>query len=260
MCGYLRRRDPGYARLFEDSINLLPYRGLRAARRRSRYFIQLLLAACLGLVAALSMGYWQQIHVARGDAHTAQLQQSLQQLQAAQAEHAQLEQVIAAYAHRAALVASLAVARDNLFHLLAALGRDPAAGLSLDEIRYRDGRATLTGVVPDQRVLTAWVGQLEQAVGLATVEIVELQNAARRDSPRRNRDRVDGAAPAAFSVRVAVGDEDSPDAAQAVSARGSLSSGRGGLHLAAGGVMSAAQPYRQIEPSSAQLAAPGAVP
>ena len=255
----IRRRDPRFALLLEDSINLLPYRGLRAARRRGRYLIQLLLAACLGLAGALGDGYWQQTHVARVDAYNAQLEQSLHQLEPALAENARLEHAIAAYTHRAALIASLAVARDNLFHLLAALGRDPAAGLSLDEIRYSDGRATLTGMVPDQRVLTAWAGRLEQAVGLAEVDIVDLQNASRQDPSRRNHGLAGRTQPVAFSVRVAVGEGD-PPSALAVSRPTAFVPVRGGLRLAARGVRPAVQRPPQVKLPSAQAVMPGAAP
>jgi len=199
-------RDPRFTLLLEDAINFLPYRPMRRARRRRLLAMQFLLAACLGLCGALASGYWQHTHAARNVARRAQLERGLHQLEPAIAESRRLEHAIAAYARRAALIASLAVSRDDLFYLLQALGRARAAGLVLDEIHYRMGRAMVTGVSPDRRVFTAWTGQLERAVGLTEVDVVDIQSARRPDLAPRNTEQAEEAASMKFSVHITVGD------------------------------------------------------
>lgn len=204
--GHSKRRNTLLAPLLDGGINFLPYRHMRAAQRRHRHGTQFLLAACLGLAGALAAGYWQKTHAARDDARRIQLEHRLHDLEPALAESDRLEHAIAAYARRTALLAGLAVSRDDLFHLLQALGRDQVAGLVLNEIRYCAGRATLTGVAPDQHALAVWAGQLTQAVGLGAVEIGEIQ--ALRGSHRIHRQGSQTAdvQQVKFSVRAVVGD------------------------------------------------------
>jgi len=206
LLSYGRYRGPRFALLLEDAINLLPYRPMRRARRRRQLALQFLLAACLGLCGALASGYWQHTHAARNDARRAQLERRLRQLEPALAEGRRLERAIAAYARRAALIASLAVSRDDLFYLLQALGRDRVAGLVLDQIHFRAGGATVTGVAPDRRVLTAWAGQLEQSVGLTAVEVVDIEAAHQRDLAPRNTEPTGATRSMGFSVHITVGD------------------------------------------------------
>jgi len=215
LLSYGRYRDPRFALLLEDAINLLPYRPMRRARRRRQLALQFLLAACLGLCGALASGYWQHTHAVRNDARRAQLERRLRQLEPALAEGRRLERAIAAYARRAALIASLAVSRDDLFYLLQALGRDRVAGLVLDQIHLRAGGATVTGVAPDRRVLTTWAGQLERAIGLTAVEVVDIEAAHRRDPAPRNTEQTGATRPMGFSVHITVGDSAADRAADA---------------------------------------------
>lgn len=210
LIGRRTRFAPGLALLLEDDFNLLPYRHLRVARLRRRRALEYALAGCLGLIGALASGYGQQAHAAQAEARRVQLERQLRQLAPGLAEHAQLTQAIAATARRANLISGLAVSRDDLFHLLLAIGHQPNPGLVLDEIRYRSGHATVTGAAPDQHGLSAWVHQLESAIGLGAVEIADIQKLGAGDrSPRRGA-RTTGAAPVGFSLQIELG-EASPE-------------------------------------------------
>jgi len=261
--GLGRHRDILTVPLLDDAINLLPYRRMRAAQRRRTHGMQFLLAGCLGLVGALTSGYWQQTHAARDDERRVRLEQRLHELEPVLAETGRLEHAIAAYARRAALIAGLAVSRDDLFYLLQALGRNQVEGLALDEVRFVAGRATVTGVAPDQRVLTAWTRQLERALGIEAVEIKDIQ--ALRPSNSAQRHGLPGwpPPPVTFTVHLAVGDSAALGVADGVSRRVNSPTLPTRRHLIASGAATAMYPARQLNtasPVEASAIARGAEP
>jgi Tfp pilus assembly protein PilN len=167
----------------DDSINFLPYRRTRALRLRRRRRWELAWAACLGVVAALAIGELQRMRVTRADARTGMLSAALKQLEPALAETRALEQGLQARARRLALIGAQAVPRDDAFHLLTALGEAPAAGIGLNELSYRAGRATVSGTTVGQHALAGWVAGLGRLAAFDAVEIADIERRpVRKDS------------------------------------------------------------------------------
>jgi Tfp pilus assembly protein PilN len=159
----------------EGGVNFLPSRRVRALRLRRRRRIQLALAACMGLLGALAIGEGQRIHDARADARSSMLNSAFKQMEPALAESHALEQALQARTRRAALISALAVARDEALHLLTALGEAPSTGIALTELRYRAGRATVSGSTSGQHALAAWVARLDRLAAFDSVEIADIQ-------------------------------------------------------------------------------------